>query len=486
MYRKLAEQFQSRLMKGSFAHNVVTLMSGTSLAQLLAILASPILTRLYSPADFGIYALYNSVLGILAILACWRYEPAIVLPDKDEDAASLFALSVIICTGMTVLTVFLVVFLRVPFARQLHSPELASWLCFLPLSLFVAGLFQALNYWSTRRKKFRLLAIRQITRSSLTVFTQFATGTIHAGPLGLITGSILGQLAATIRLAWVTWVSDRYILRASLNRQSLKVNASNYRRFPLYMSIAGILNNSSAELPLIFIAYFFDPSIAGFFILGRRMVEMPLAVVQEAIAQVFFPKASDAYRDGSLGDVTLIAFSKLLSFILVPISLLMIAGPDLIAIVFGDVWRTAGVFLVWIAPRILAQFISSPLSSIFLILQRQDLNLKVDSMLFVSNILFILIGGVLNNYLLSIKLYGIGTFICYSIACLLIFKVSAISFTQVLRIIISSILRAIRYIILPFLVLVFINNPVLNVAASILCGCLFMLFNARELVDETK
>lgn len=483
MYRKLADQIQNRLPKGSFAHNVVTLMSGTTLAQLLVILASPILTRLYSPADFGIYALYNSILGIVAILACWRYEPAIVLPDTDEDAASLFALSVIICAGMAVLMVFLVAFLRVPFAQRLHSPELAGWLCFLPLSLFAAGLFQALNYWITRRKKFRLLAIRQITKSSVTLFTQIATGVNHTGPLGLIAGSILGQLAATFRLAWVTWVNDKKILRLSLNRQALKTNASNYRRFPLFMSIAGILNNLSAELPLILIAYFFDPFIVGFFILGRRIVEMPLAVVQEALAQVFFPKASDAYREGRLVDVVLVIFSKLLSFILVPILLLMIAGPDLIGIVFGDAWRTAGVFLVWIAPRILAQFISSPLSSIFLILQRQDINLKVDSMLFASNILFVLIGGILNNYLLSIKLYGIGTFICYSIACLVIFTVSTISFKQVLKKIISSILKAIPYVVLPLLVLVLINNPLLTVATSVLSGCVFMVFNARELVS---
>src|SRR5690554_6729775 len=162
MIDKFRAALTSKLPPGSFIRNVVTLMTGTTFAQALMILVAPILTRLYSPEDFGVFALYTSILGIIAVVACWRYELAIVLPEKDEDAANLLVLSICICFGMAVLTLILVALFRNPLASLFGVPKLAPWLWFMPLSLIATGLFQAFNYWSTRRRQFRRLAIRQI------------------------------------------------------------------------------------------------------------------------------------------------------------------------------------------------------------------------------------------------------------------------------------------------------------------------------------
>ena len=262
---KIKQLIRKKLPAGSFARNVVTLMTGTTFAQALMILVAPILTRLYTPEDFGVFALYTSVLGILAVVSCWRYELAIVLPEKDEDAANLLVLSILICFSMAALTLLLVALFRTTLANLLGAPELAPWLWFMPLSLIAAGLFQVFNYWSTRRKQFKRLAVRQITQSTVISATQIGTGalypTVNAG--GLIGGAILGQLTATGRLAWQIGRDEGPKIRGAFNKLNMKQMLIRYKDFPLYSSWSGFLNTASAMLPALLLGYFFNPAVVG-------------------------------------------------------------------------------------------------------------------------------------------------------------------------------------------------------------------------------
>jgi len=104
---RLAQLIRKRLPEGSFLKNVATLMTGTVFAQALLVLLAPILTRLYDAESFGVFSLYTSIVGFLTVIACLRYERAIVLPEKDEDAANLLALSMLICFSMAVITIIL-------------------------------------------------------------------------------------------------------------------------------------------------------------------------------------------------------------------------------------------------------------------------------------------------------------------------------------------------------------------------------------------
>ena len=114
MLRKLIPQ-------STYARNVITLMTGTAFAQALPIAVSPILTRLYSPAEFGVFAMYLAVASILGVLVTGRYELAILIPKQDRDAIHIAALSAalsVLLSGLLLLLRHFTLLLLVVGARQ--------------------------------------------------------------------------------------------------------------------------------------------------------------------------------------------------------------------------------------------------------------------------------------------------------------------------------------------------------------------------------
>ncbi|HBC32300.1 MAG TPA: translocase [Clostridiales bacterium] len=483
MIDKFRTVLAGKLPPGSFIRNVVTLMTGTTFAQALMILVAPILTRLYSPEDFGIYALYISILGIIAVVACWRYELAIVLSEKDEDAANLLVLSICICFGMAVLTLVLVTLFRNPVANLLGAPKLAPWLWFMPLSLIVAGLFQAFNYWSTRRKQFGRLAIRQITLSTVTAATQLGTGfALHPGPGpgGLISGSITGQLVATGRLAWQIGNEEGRQIITKTNKYHIEKMLILHKKFPLFDSWSEFLNTASAVLPVLLLGYFFNPAVVGFYALGQRVLSLPMGVIGGSIAQVFFPRATKAQHDGELYNVTLDLFKRILAIGFVPLMLIAIVAPDLFAIVFGDRWYTAGQYVRWMSLWLFFQFISSPLSTIYYVMDRQRDLLLFNLVIFFVRLLVIIVGGIRGDILFTIALLGITGAILYGFLCMHITNIAGITAFNVLFTVFKQVVFSIPFCILPLLVWYISSSSLVFVSAAIASGLIFLLIRTSQ------
>ncbi len=481
MIDKLRTALASKLPPGSFIRNVVTLMTGTTFAQVLMILVAPILTRLYSPEDFGVFALYTSILGIIAVVACWRYELAIVLPEKDEDAANLLVLSICICFGMAVLTLILVVLFRYPLANLLGAPELAPWLWFMPLSLIALGLFKAFNYWSTRRKQFRRLAARTITQSTVMAAAQIGTGVLYpvASAGGLIGGALIGQLTATGRLAWQIARDEGKQIK--FNIKGIKRVLNRYRRFPIYDSWSGLLNTTSTMLPALLLGYFFTPAVVGYYALGHSVLAMPMSVVGGSIAQVFFPRANEAQRKGDLDHLTLDMFQSLLAIGFVPILLITIVAPDLFAVIFGVRWWTAGEYVRWLSLWLLFVFISSPLSTMYAVMERQRDGLIVNIIMFSTRLLALIIGGIKGDALFTIALFGITGAILWIGNCIYILHLAGVPAQKANVTIMKHIVRGVPYVLLPVIIWYTSYNSLDFILAGIGSGIIFLVVQAYRI-----
>lgn len=197
--------------KGSFASDVLTLVTGTTIAQALPVVVSPILTRLYTPVDFGILALYMSVASLIAVIATGRYELAVMLPAKDEDAAHIVALSIIIAFCVSLIALGILSTFNGFITRLLNNPHITIWLYIIPVTVFLTGIYQPLNYWSNRKKHYKRLAFCRVAQSTATVGVNLGMGLARGGSSGLILGVVAGQGVATGILGWQVWRKDQGI-----------------------------------------------------------------------------------------------------------------------------------------------------------------------------------------------------------------------------------------------------------------------------------
>lgn len=361
--------------KSGFIANVLTLTIGTVLAQAIRILATPIITRLYTPEHFGAFALFNSVTVIVAVIACLRYEQAIVLPRKDEQAANVLALSLLIVVGMTLITTLVMSFGRVNIARGLGRAELAFWLCFIPFGVLFRGVYLAFAYWSTRKRAFGRLAISRMSRSLGAVSVQIAVvPMIGANVGGLIVGNLLGSAVASVILgAWI-WGDGVLELVRNVNKTGIKTVATKYRRFPYYSSWTELLHTFSQSMTIWLLAYFFTPVAVGCYSLTNRVLRLPIDFIAGSVRQVYFQKASELHSQGKSMKMLFIKSSlSLLAVGIVPFSILSLFGKALFAQIFGTDWSTAGNYVQIMSPWLFSAFINAPAKRSFDICQKQNM-----------------------------------------------------------------------------------------------------------------
>jgi O-antigen/teichoic acid export membrane protein len=403
----------------SFATNVLKLVTGSVFAQSLGVLVAPIVARLFAPEAFGVAALFASIAGIVGVVACLRYELAIMLPKTDEDAANLFGVSlcfVLIITGISTLIIFFAGDLIV---KLLNPPELKKYLWLIPAAVFINGIFLALNYWNSRTKHFGRLSIARVVSSVVAQGTKLGAGFAGFVSGGVLIGTgILGQMVSTFILGGQIWRDDRRLFKASIRWGDMISGLKRHKRFPIYNTWSALLNTASQQLPIIMLAFYFSPKIVGFYALGKTVLSMPMSMVGGAVAQVFFQKASETHNStGNLSEVVEEVFKRLVSLGIFPVLLLTLIGEDLFVVAFGARWAEAGVYMQILGLWIFFQFISSPISALFAVLEKQHYGLFFNSILLVTRAASLIVGGMTGDVKFTLFLLASTGVACYGSLC---------------------------------------------------------------------
>lgn len=425
------EQFK----QGSSARNVLTLMSGTAIAQGLALGFAPVLTRIYKPEDFGVLGLYISIVGIFSVIICWRYELAIVLPRENKDAANILIMSIIINAGMCILALLGVVFFADTLSSWVGMPELVSWLWLMPISLFLSGLYQAFNYWSTRNKQFKRLSISKVNRAATGGGCQLGLGFLtNLGAGGLLGGYIFGQLAGAGVLIGQVLKNDCKAILDAISRSTMVKQAGKYRKYPIYGSWPSLLNNLTASIPVFFFARFFDSAIVGFYSLGMRILQVPLSLIGMSISQVFFQRIAEEYNRGGMIQPLVQKTFKRLFLLSLPVLCVMLLAPPLFELLFGVEWRIAGVYVQILSPALAIKFVASPLSVVFGVLNRQELATIWKVFSLISTSVFLFASLIFSDPFYSMVFLSINDVFLYLLYLIMIFKVSAgVSIINILK-----------------------------------------------------
>jgi O-antigen/teichoic acid export membrane protein len=406
------------LLKSSFARSVLALVGGTAIAQALGILALPFLTRLYTPADFGILAVFAALLGMISIVACFRYEIAIPLPEHDKDAANLLVLALCCLIGVTSLVIVAVLFFSANIAVLMKAPVLAKYLWLLPLAIFATSSYGIFQFWATRKKAFGRIARTRIEQSICGVSTQLTMGWYGFGALGLIVGQVVNNGAGVFGLARRAYKDDHAALKSVCYAQ-IKTVAKEYSRFPKYSTFEALANSAGIQIPIILIASLSTSAEAGYLMLAMRIMQAPMSLIGSSISQVYFSRAVDEHRNGSLGDFTARVIGQLAKVGIAPMLFMGIISPVLFGYIFGLQWSRAGELVAWMTPWFVLQFLAAPISMSLHVTGNQRKALLLTAFGLILRVSLLYVGAFqLNGH--ASESYAISGFVFYFV-CLLVF-----------------------------------------------------------------
>jgi O-antigen/teichoic acid export membrane protein len=358
LIKKLLSRF---LQEGHFVRSVSLLVGGTAVSQLIVVLSLPILTRLYTPNDFSLLAVYTSITGLIGVVACLRFHLAVTLPESDETAMDLLRLALLSALVLSSMIGIAVVSYPSEIADLISQPTMAGVLWMVPLGVLFGSAYDALQYWATRRRQFGLVARTRVSRSLGGVGVQLGAGLYNSTSSGLLFGQLIYGGLGTLGLFASVWRVDRGLL-VRFDADRIFRTAREYSRYPKLSVPEALANTAGSDVPVLLIASAAIGPEAGYLMLALRVMGMPMVLVGSSVSQVFFAESASKYRDGQLAEFTYSTMRQLLLAGAPVVILAALLSPMVFPMVFGLGWERAGTLMAWLAPAMLLQFVASPVS----------------------------------------------------------------------------------------------------------------------------
>lgn len=399
----------SRFKKSEYAKHSAILMGGTVASMLMKTLTGLVMADLLGDALFGEYSLYSATYSILLIPATCRYELAVMLPKNDSDGFLVSMLSS--CLAI----IFSVVLTAILLLAQLFV-HISMWLWFMPITLAVLGVYYSVNYWLNRKKNYIKLAVNRVLQGIMYLVCSFAC--YHIEPLrqySLIMGYLLSQSFVMIILI-IYAVRDYRRYRIVFSFSRIKELALEYINFPKLSTVSGIINNLAVKLPIYLLKLFEGSSAAGQYGLMESVLAAPISLISEAIRDVFRQKASHDYnQNGECSSVYKTTFKTLALSAIIPFALIMIGGIPVLNLLYGEMYRMAGVFILIMTPFYYIRFIVSPLTFMTYIANRQGFDMKWQMLFCVASLVGFFVGyAISQSVYVMLVMYGITTSVMYA------------------------------------------------------------------------
>jgi lipopolysaccharide exporter len=384
------------LSKTSFFKNLMVVMSGTVASQIIGLALTPIISRLFSPSDFGVYGSFNSLAGVFAAGATMQYTQAIILPKDNGDAVNIFCVSCL-CT-LTISFIILAGCIVAPSTINSVMGTDGIWaLGLLTIATIVSGLNQTAQAWCVRIKAFKHTSVSQVVRSITSNGTQIGLGYINVGGLGLVSSNILGDIMASINL-FRALLPDLLNLRGCIQLDRMQKAAKEYKDFPIYSATQNIINALSAGLPVLLLTNYFGIAVAGAYAFGYRILTLPMGFVLTALRQVLFQKAAETqHQGGSLSALYIKTSVGLFVMGVFPVLIFIIWTPQLFALFFGSQWVIAGEFARSLVVWIMFVFCNLPAVLFARLIRIQRTVFIYDLVLLTARSLVLVIGGLYYN-----------------------------------------------------------------------------------------
>lgn len=402
---------------------VATLVGGAGAAQLVTILAAPVLTRIYSPEAFGEFAELLAIILVLQNVITLRFDLAVPVADSRRDAALLASLAAVVAALLSSLTLGLLL-LGARLGILPGSYDAGTSLSFCTC-LFAASCGQILAQWWLRDGRYRLVSVARGIQATVQAAAQAGLGALSAVPTSLLVGLSLGHGSAAALLMSRLRGEVRPRLVAGAPADYLSV-ARKFWRFPLISTWSALVNSAGLNAPLIVIGALFGMDVLGLYALAHRAIGLPMTLVGQASAQAYMVEAARSMREAPtrVAGMMVRTSAAMIAIALVAVGILALVGPPLFRVVFGSSWSMAGTYIRWLAPLYIAQMAVAPVLTMTQVIERQSLQFFWD----VARLVAVL-GSFLASWLLgwalrpTLLVYACSVSIVYVVGWLILHRV---------------------------------------------------------------
>lgn len=398
-----------RKMSDGFIKSIITLASGSLLAQVITMICSPMLTRIYTEEQIGYFTFITSIVAIFSVVIDGRYDVSIVAAHEKKDVAPLAALCCWICgISCCLITIGSYVYVKL-FNNDFESLKTLIWFVW-PL-LVVNGAILIFSAYNNRTQDYKIMTSAQLSRSiGQNVLTILLGLTTELGAFGLLVSQVIGQTLG-LRRQSKPFLKNWPRFLHSTKEEIFKV-AHSYKNQPLYSVPASLVNALSYSFIGLNIGGLYGMSILGLYAISIRILGLPLGIFSANIAKVHYQKsANEIEATGSFRKSTrdTLALGCLLA---IPMGLgLVLLAPAVFAFVFGENWRQAGVYVQYLAPMYCFRMITGTIGYTFTLANKQGIELVFQSCLLGT---LLIISIITNICELGISLYLIIIAITYS------------------------------------------------------------------------
>jgi len=391
------------MKNNTYVMQIMTLMSGTLIAQVIMLLSIPVLTRLYTPTEFGLYSAFFAIVTIVGSVSSFKYDQAIMLPKSNKDAQALLFLSIILTSSITLLSI-LVVFVFYDFILDYFSGN-SFIIFFIPIGIFLIGMMQIFNAYSSRNQFYKTLSkVRVLNAFSVVSIQGFVRYVMSLD--GLIIGKLVADFISLFTLVRFH-IKKQTLQLSSLSKRKIKIVLKKHDQFPKYQTLTVFMNSISQNIPILLLSSLYSPEIAGFYALTVRVLQAPIGLIGSSTREVYYQRASKMHANGeNFFNLYFKTTLGLLKLFIIPLIIIFFFGEYIFSFVFGEIWIEAGIYAQVLIFWFLFLFINSPSIMTFSILKLQKVQMQMEIISVILRFSSIYLGFYLfNSEMISIWLF---------------------------------------------------------------------------------
>jgi O-antigen/teichoic acid export membrane protein len=408
----------NRLKDSPFVGNVTAMMTGTAVAQFVPVLISPILTRIFTPEDFGILTIFLSYSMIVSTIISGKYEMAIMLPKPKDDAVNLSGLATLLTVILSsVFMIFLILF-KDAFASLPGADKISNWVLIIPVTAGIIAYGNVLNYWISRNKKFASISTGKFIQTLSTSGFNIGFGLLSPIPLVLILGNLIGQFLNAFYLTYIVVKYQASDLKA-LSMRSFGKKGREYIKFPLFDIPNSLSYSISTQGMNLVFTKFFGETVLGYYSMVQRILITPFSFISLSFTQVFFEKMSDVYNNSrhEFNKYLSKAQNRLIIYFFIPFFAIVFLSKYFVPFIFGSEWIVMYKYILVLSPMIFFNLTTSPYTYIFKILNKQEVALLLN----ILRMIILIFAVIAGNWMSADPLF---VFTLFSLASIIITALS--------------------------------------------------------------